>query len=131
MKKIIISLICLMAVMPVQGESMRENKTIRAIMGEASGEGYKGMLAIACAIRNRGTLKGVYGVRAKHIDKEPQWVWDLAYQAYKDSEKVDITNGATHWGGKECDKDWISKMERSGFIKTFEYKNQAFYKEKR
>lgn len=101
---------------------------IRAIIGEASGEGFTGMKAIACAIRNRGTLKGVYGVNAKHVDKQPKWVWDMAKKAWEESETNDITDGATHWGSKIVDKEWIAKMERSGYVKTFEYKNQAFYK---
>lgn len=105
------------------------NDNVRAVMGEASGEGFTGMKAIACAIRNRGTLKGVYGLRAKHIDKEPKRVWDMAQKAWEESAKEDITNGATHWGSKIVDKEWIKKMERSGFVKTFEYKNQAFYRE--
>lgn len=101
---------------------------IRAIIGEAGNQGYTGMLAIAGAIRNRGTLKGVYGVTAKHISKEPQWVFDLAKKAWVESATNDITNGATHWGSTKVDGKWIKKMERNGFVKTFEHKEHKFYK---
>ena len=81
----------------VEAEEVKDNKAIRAIIGEASGEGYTGMVAVACAIRNRGTLKGVYGQYAKHVDKEPQWVWGLAKKAWKESKNADIVNGGDHW----------------------------------
>ena len=35
---------------------------IRAIIGEAENQGYAGMLAVACAIRNRKNLHGVFGL---------------------------------------------------------------------
>ena len=61
-------------------------KAVRAVIGEASNQGYRGMLDVAVGIRNRGTLKGVYGVTAKHVDKEPQWVWKMARKAWRESE---------------------------------------------
>lgn len=74
-----------------------DDLAVKAIMGEASNQGYDGMLAVACAIRNRGHLRGVFGVRAKHIYKEPKWVWDQARKAWKESAKRDVTCGADHW----------------------------------
>lgn len=118
------------AVSQAAGLSLSEEKAIRAIIGEAAGEEYQGMLALACGLRNRGTLKGVYGLNAKHIDKEPGWVWDLAKKAWKESEYNRIHAGG-HWGSKICDKKWIKKMENSGFVKVYEYKNHVFYKEVR
>ncbi len=67
------------------------------MIGEAASEGFDGMVAISCAIRNRGTLKGVYGLNAKHVDNEPRWVWQMAERAYYTSFDKDVTNGATHW----------------------------------
>ena len=55
------------------------------------------MLAVAGAIRNRGSLKGVCGVKAKHVDKQPAWVWRQAELAWAMSATNDITHGATHW----------------------------------
>lgn len=109
--------------------AVNSDLAIRAIIGEAGNQGYTGMLAIAGAIRNRGTLKGVYGVKAKHINKEPKWVWDMAKKAWLESATNDITNGAQYWGSIHCDKNWLKKMELAGYVKTFEYKGHKFYKE--
>ena len=101
---------------------------VRAIIGEASGEGYQGMLAVACGIRNRGTLKGVYGLKAKHVDNEPQWVWKLAKKAYRASlTGKDITNGGTHWENTKAfgEPYWAKHM-----VVTARIGSHTFYKEK-
>ena len=102
-----------------------KQKAIRAIIGEASNQGYTGMLSVACAIRNRETLKGVYGVNAKHVDKEPEWVWRLAEKAWNESSEKDITNGATHWENIKAfgTPYWVKSL-----TKVYEYKDQVFYK---
>lgn len=79
------------------GAAIPDDLAVRAIVGEASNQGYKGMLAIASALRNRDSLKGVYGLHAKHIAREPKWVWDLARKAWAESATRDITGGASHW----------------------------------
>ncbi len=105
-----------------------DDLAIKAIMGEACNQGYQGMLAVACAIRNRDTLQGVYGVKAKHIYKEPKWVWDLARKAWNESSKKDITNGATHWENTKAfgTPYWVKSMKL-----VYEYKDHKFYREKR
>lgn len=77
--------------------SIEDSKAIRAIVGEAANQGRSGMLAVAGAIRNRGTLKGVYGVKNPACDKQPSWVWQRAREAWASSATNDITKGATHW----------------------------------
>ena len=127
-KKIILTLIFLIIFhSTIYAKQIEQNKAIRAIVGEASNQGYQGMLAVACAIRNRGTLKGVYGLNAKHIDNEPQWVFTLAEKAWEESENKDITNGATHWENIKAfgTPYWVASM-----IKVYQYKDQIFYKEK-
>ena len=74
---------------------INDQQAVRAIIGEAGNQGERGMLALACALRNRGTLKGVYGLRAKHVDKEPQWVWDMARRAGGGSAKNHNTSLTT------------------------------------
>jgi hypothetical protein len=107
-----------------------EPRAVNALIGEAEGEGYRGMLAIGCAIRNRGTLQGVYGEHAPRVvhHKYNLKTYALAVQAWRDSAKEDITDGADHWGGKTVDSEWIAKMKRMGYKKTFEYRNQEFYR---
>jgi len=105
-----------------------EQKEVLCIIGEAEGEGYTGMLAVAEAIRNRGTLKGVYGCNAPRVrdHKYSQEVLETARQAWEDSEGPgDITHGATHWEGtKFKTPSWAKYM-----IVTLELNNQRFYKE--
>lgn len=74
-----------------------EAKAVHAILGEARGESYKGMYAVACAIRNRGHLRGVYGAKADVSDASDETI-QLAYKAWHESEEgEDITSGADHW----------------------------------
>lgn len=70
---------------------------IRAIVGEAGNQGRAGMLMVAGAIRNRGTLRGVYGVNNPIVDKQPEWCWRNARAAWASSLTNDISRGATHW----------------------------------
>lgn len=75
---------------------------IRAIIGESAGEGYKAMLAHAHALRNRGNLNGVYGLKAPHIKNEPKWVWRQAKRAWTASAWTkDGTHGASYWFSEE------------------------------
>jgi spore germination cell wall hydrolase CwlJ-like protein len=55
------------------------------------------MTAVAEVIRRRGSLRGIYGLNAPHVDKEPSWVWTQAKKAWDDSATSDITHGATHF----------------------------------
>lgn len=104
---------------------VREDQAVRAIIGEASDQGYQGMLAVACAIRNRGHLKGVYGLNAKHVDREPEWVWERARKAWRESEKIDVVFGADHWENIKAfgTPYWAKDME-----KTVTVKDHSFYK---
>lgn len=103
---------------------------IRAIIGEASGEGYRGMLAVAEGIRNRGHLNGVYGLKARHIRKEAPKVWRAAEKAWKASSRSNLTGGATVWGNK---KD-VSKFKKTTWFRryrqTAKIGNHYFFAEK-
>ena len=74
-----------------------ENAT-NAIVGEAAGCPYVVKLGVAAAIRNRGTLKGVYGFNAKHNASEPARIWTDAARAWSQSATNDPTLGANHFG---------------------------------
>ena len=103
------------------------SQAVRAIIGEASGEGWPGMLAVACALRNRGTLKGVYGLKAAHVDREQGHVWQMAKLAWSQSAWVDVTHGADHWHNvkREGENYWTKAM-----VKTDEVGSHAFYKKR-
>ena len=108
---------------------VNDSQAIWAIIGEASGEGYLGMLDVASGIRARGTLKGVYGLNAPHIKNEPQWVWKLAHKAWEVSE-YSPTHKGDHWGSIKYDKKWLAKMEANKkYTKVHSRGNHIFYKE--
>lgn len=74
-----------------------DQQAVRAILGEARGQGYEGLYAVACALRNRGDLRGVRGYKAimEPIDAK---VSQDAVEAWFDSGLgPDITDGANHW----------------------------------
>lgn len=131
--KLIICTMTLLLVSPIC-YAKEYPQEVRAIIGEASAEGYEGMLAVACAIRNRGTLKGVYGLKAKHVDRQPQWVWRMASKAWEESGTRDITQGATHWHNveREGHNYWTRKLRQTVKIgsHTFFYE-KGWGKEKR
>ena len=113
-----------------------ESDYVKTIIGEASNQGYDGMLAIACAIRNRmkdsyyknDPLNGAYGKNAEHIGSEPKEIWKLANQAWSESSTVDITNGAIIWGTLSD----IAKFKSQGWFKnvvqTLHIKDHTFFK---
>lgn len=72
-----------------------------AIVGEAAGAPYLVKLGVAAAIRNRHSLRGVYGFNAAHNASEPARVWSEAAQAWRQSATVDVTHGANHFGNAE------------------------------
>ncbi|MGN6643385.1 MAG: hypothetical protein ACTHKU_10355, partial [Verrucomicrobiota bacterium] len=85
MKRSILVVFTLAAVFRSAAGLIPDQSAIRAIVGEAANQGYRGMLAVAGAIRNRGTLQGVYGLHNPIALKQPQWVWARARQAWSES----------------------------------------------
>ena len=83
---------------------------IKAVVGEAAGEPYQCQIAISAVIRNRGSLKGVYGLRAKHVAREPQSVFNKVAKAWDESAKHDPTGGCKFWGGIIDDNYFIKKL---------------------
>jgi len=106
-------------------EVVPADEAIYCILGEARGEGFDGMVAVAEAIRNRGTLRGVYGCGARFT--EPKWVWDLGRKAWAESEHTNTVRGATHWGGVGIDGKWIARMEKTMTF-VVQINNQRFYR---
>lgn len=77
------------------------DKAIKAIIGEAENQGYTGMLAVAGAIHNRGSLKGVYGLHSYRVRHHlySDRTYKQACRAWNEALKgIDITHGATGWG---------------------------------
>ena len=94
------------------GAAISDSDAVRAIVGEAAGESYKGKLAVAGALRNRGTLSGVYGLNAKHVSSQPEMVWADARRAWSESLTNDISLGATHWESSDFKTPyWARRMK--------------------
>lgn len=102
MRKILV-LVLLCLVPREAAANVNPGQAVLAIIGEAENQGPRGMLAVACAIRNRGHLKGVYGLRAPRVVKKkykPE-ILKAAIKAWEDSRRKDITKGADHWENVE------------------------------
>lgn len=120
-------LLLMLAVAAQADEVLNDDVCIKCVMGEARGEGYQGMVAVSEALRNRGTIRGVYGCHA--VFNEPKWVWDLARKAWSESAHSNLVNGADHWGSTKVDGKWIAKMEKTMTF-TAQVNNHRFYKRK-
>ena len=74
-------------------------QAIQDIVGEAANQDQLTMECVAHAIRNRGNLKGVYGLNAKHIWTEPAKVWGMAQSAWEQAAyDEDPVWGAKNFG---------------------------------
>lgn len=123
-KLIFIILMLITLVANARSAEIDDKRAVRAIIGEAGNQGYQGMLAVAVGIRNRGTLTGVYGVNASHVDSEPVWVWKQAAKAWEESKHNKIHSG-DHWEninafGKPA---WADSMTA-----VYQYKDHVFYR---
>jgi len=90
---------------------------IKAIIGEAENQGLVGMTAVGEAIRNRGHLKGVYGVKSKRVNKAPKWVYKQAEKAWDDSANTNLVKGADHWESTDFKQpSWSINMKETAKI---------------
>lgn len=115
---------------------------LKAVLGEAEGENLKGKLAIAETLRNRGHIKGVYGINAiiekngvfyrktrKGLRKIDAKTVEQAKQAWKESSSSNITKGATGWGSDSDIKIFIKEGWWHRVIVTKKIGSHTFYKE--
>ena len=134
MKRLVLGLILLLALIHAGVSEARskamsyDTQVIKAIIGENDKDGFAGMYAVACAIRNRGTLKGVHG-RYKKLRNVPDGTIMKAARAWHTSEYGrDVTNGATHWENVKAfgKPDWAKDM-----VVTARIGRHVFYKERK
>jgi hypothetical protein len=104
MKQIVVILFILLVVNST-AHAYTHDQMIKAIIGEAEGESQRGKDAVACAIINRGSLKGVYGLHAYRVthhlySKKTVRAAELADErAVSDTSYCsDLIGGATGWG---------------------------------
>ena len=107
-----------LVVFAADAKPIPEAQAVRAIVGESANQGARGMLAVAGAIRNRGTLSGVYGLKNPIADKQPARIWNQARTAWHASATNDITHGATHWENIKAfgKPTWAARMKVTATI---------------
>lgn len=123
----------LMAFMVVCGCSYAytPQQAILAVIGEAEGESQHGKEAVACAIHNRGTLQGVYGLHAPRVKNHlySSKTYDNAKRAVEIAEDQEycngLVNGAQYWEGTKFKTPyWAKNMQVTAVIG-----NQKFFRE--
>jgi hypothetical protein len=117
-------LVFVAAVTPARASEIPTSTALRILIGEASGEGERGMQAVAEVLRRRNSTRGFYGIRARHVDKQPAYVWARARRAWKNSRTSNITRDADHFEGTAFK---IPKWAR-GKIPVAVIGKQRFYK---
>jgi len=119
----IVLMLMMIAVMMVfqcgiaNGEEISCDKAVQCILGEARGEyskhGDKAFLAVAEALRNRGTTKGVYGCTAKFTKEIPylkaKRYYKAAEQAWIKSKTSHLVGGAKNWESSDFKKPYWAK----------------------
>lgn len=104
----------LLPAMPVYGAqcAIPDEVAVNCLVGEAASEGLKGMTAVGEVLRTRNSTHGFYGCKAKHIATEPEWVFEVARKAWKDSASSNLTKGATHFEGMSFKTPyWAKEMK--------------------
>ena len=127
---------------------LNADKAVRSCMGEAEGESQTGKIAMMEALRNRGTLKGVYGYKAiklvdgkyykkvlktgkyyKRTGKPYRQISDVnviaCRAAWVDSKYTNYVKGADHWEAVQTfgRPKWAHNMKQTAKIG-----NHTFFK---
>lgn len=104
---------------------------IKAVIGEAEGETLEGKTAIACAIHNRGSLHGVYGLHAPRVihHKYNHKTYSDAVEAVEMSDDQEycqsLIGNATYWEGTRFPLPyWAKEMTVTSVIG-----NQKFFED--
>ena len=105
-------------------KSRFDQAAIRAIVGEAAGQP-RAMLAVASALRHRGSLQGVYGLNAPVTRNASPAVWARAAQAWARSACVDAARGCQYFG---CAADRGYFVGTLHFHPVFTISTITFYK---
>lgn len=142
MRKLSLIILLMMACINSYAMPINPDRAIRAILGEARGEGFVSMQAHATGIRNRGNLAGVYGLHQikwkngllmSRNEKEvisPE-LYHLASKAWYTSEFERIHRG-NHWLSdydKKHRRNWRHWIK--DFTPVYRIGTTTFYTEKR
>lgn len=104
---------------------------VKAIIGEAEAEPQEGKEAVACAINNRGTMKGIYGGHSFRV-RHQLYSKTIFVQAVLAAEIAEVSpsycdeliHGAQFWEGAAFPKPyWAKSMKLTAVIG-----HQRFYR---
>lgn len=115
----LMTMICFSPSCLVEAAEIGPEKAVTCILGEAAGEGLTGMLAVAEAMRNRGTIQGVHGCKRKAFAMaQSEKLKNLAVYAWEQSKHTDLTKGADHWENVNAFgvPSWAHSMKRTAVI---------------
>jgi hypothetical protein len=110
------------------GSNFNSFNCIKALVGEVEGESYLTKLATAECLRNRGTLKGVYGINSKRIAKASKKVWEDCEMAWNQSSRANLVKGATVWGNSSDVKIFKKSKWFKSYVQTAKVGNHFFFK---
>ena len=110
----------------------------KGLLREAVGEGYIGMYAVCCVVRNRllaGMDNGLVGLRKRKLEafvtkcglSYELMAKDIVYKVFEQNTP-DITNGALYFESIDF-PETIRKFDRL-YIRCWQYKKHIFWKEK-
>lgn len=118
-------LLPLLQPLSVSASPISDRDAVRAIVGEAANQGERGMVAVGNVIRNRGHLRGMYGLKNPMADRQPRSVWRTARRAWHKSATMDVVRGATHFENTKAfgRPRWATDMKV-----TIVIKDHTFYK---
>ena len=80
---------------------------VRAILGEASNQSQPTMNLVACALRNRGTLTGVYGVDNPVVNRATPKLIARAARAWQKSATQKLLPPAVKFFGCDADRPYL------------------------
>lgn len=102
-----------------------EEEAIKTIVGEASNQGFKGMVCVGEVIRHNSSLRGFYGLNSPHSAHEPIWVWTMARLAWNRSKHTNFTRSANHF--ENLHDFGVPAWAKTCQI-TLTYKDHVFYR---
>jgi len=91
---------------------LNPTNAVNAIIGEAESEPIIGKVALAEVIRNKGNLKGVYGLKSPRVRLASRAVRKDCELAWA-KKGTNLTHGATVWGNRQDVLKWESKAKKN------------------
>ena len=93
-----LSILSLLSILSTSHGAIDRQAALNALIGEAGNQSDQAMLAVACALRNRGSLRGVYGVNNPVVNHASPRLRARAAAAWLRSAQRDIVAGCRYFG---------------------------------